>query len=157
MYRPVCKWLVALLKPRYKSFKVQAYNTSSVALYRWLEQKGLQDFFPEYLAFDIRVDVTGILYKGNKAYLSFVECKREAIALRDISQLLGYCRVAQPKSAFIISPMGISKHVAYLLRTYQRYDVLEYNKNTRIRIATWNHDRREIEANTLLPPGDFNL
>jgi len=155
MYQPICEWLVELLKPRYKSYKVEAYNTSSVALYRWLEQKGFEKYFPEYLAFDIRVDVTGILYKKSVAYLAFVECKLQAISLRDISQLLGYCRVAKPMCAFIISPEGISEHVSYLLKTYHRYDVLGYNESDRIRVSTWNNDRCEIDASTLLPPGDF--
>jgi len=155
MYEPVCEWLVSLLRPRYKTYKVEAYDTSSIALYRWLEKMNFQDYFPEYLAYDILVDVTGIMYQKKKAHLVFVECKLPAINLRKISQLLGYCRVAQPKYAFIISPKGISEHVSYLLKTYHRYDVLNYNSTDCIRVATWNHNRKDIDANTLLPPGDF--
>lgn len=155
MYEPVSAWLVSLLKPRYKAYKVEAYNTSAIALYNWLEQMEFQNYFPEYLAFDIRVDITGIVHKKREAHLVFVECKLGAISLRDISQLLGYCRVAQPKSAFIISPEGISEHVSYLLKTYHRYDVLQYNDTSRIHVATWNHDRHEIDTSTILPPGEF--
>ena len=155
MYKPVCNWLVELLKSRFASYKVEAYDTSSRALYRWLEEMNLDRYFPEYLAFDIRVDVTGVMQKKKDANLAFVECKLQAITLKDISQLLGYCRVARPRFAFIISPEGISEHVSYLLKTYHRYDVLYYNETEHIRVATWNHDRREIDASTLLPPGDF--
>jgi hypothetical protein len=157
MYKSVCEWLISLLQPRYKSFKVNAYDTSSVALYRWLERMNLQDYFPEYLGFDIRVDITGVIHNDSIAHLAFVECKLQTISLRDISQLLGYCRVAQPKCAFIISPEGISDHVAYLLKTYQRYDVLDYNEAARIHVATWNHDRKEIDMSNILPPGHFVL
>ncbi len=155
MYKFVCEWLVSLLKPRYKTYKVEAYDTSTVALYRWLEKMDFNKYFPEYLAFDIKVDVTGIIYNKRRAHLVFVECKQPAISLKDISQLLGYCRVAKPKYAFIISPNYISEHVSYLLKTYNRYDVLHYSKANRIRVATWNYDRKGIDANTLLPPGEF--
>ena len=155
MYQLVCEWLVMFLGPRHKTFKVESYDTSAVALYRWLETMDFSKYFPEYLAFDIRVDVTGIIYNKSKAHLAFIECKQSPISLKDISQLLGYCRVAQPKYAFIISPEGISEHVSYLLKTYSRYDVLSYSETNNIRIATWNYDRSEIDASTLLPPGDF--
>ena len=155
MYDPVCEWLISLLIPRYKAYKVEAYDTSTIALCRWLEKMNFQRYFPEYLAFDICVDVTGIMYTKRKAHLVFVECKLPAISLQNISQLLGYCRVAQPKYAFIISPNSISEHVSYLLKTYHRYDVLDYNDTDRIHVATWNHDRKDIDVNTLLPPGDF--
>ena len=153
MYRPVAYWLRDLLKARHGKRKVQAHVTSEVALYRWLEQKGFQEFFPEYLAYDIRVDITGIIYDDKSASLVLVECKVKPISLRDISQLLGYCRVAQPQSAWIVSPTGISRHVSCLLRTYHRYDVLKYNQTSAISVATWIHDRAEIDQSTLLPPG----
>ena len=155
MYQPVAYWLRTLLAPRQGKVKVEAYVTSDVALYRWLEQKGFSRFFPEYLAYDIRVDVTGVSSNGESAHLAFVECKVNPISLRDISQLLGYCRVAQPKCAWILSPAGISPHVGYLLRTYHRYDVLSYNDSSRICVATWNHDRLDIDQSSVLPPGHY--
>ena len=155
MYGPVCTWLVSLLRPRYRSYSVSAHDTSSVSLHRWLEQHNLQDFFPEYQAFDIRVDVVAVLRRDDVAHLTFVECKLRPISLRDISQLLGYCRVAQPRHAFIVSPRGLSTPVSFLLNNYGRTDILLYNDNKRIRVATWNHDRLEIDQRSLIPHGHF--
>ena len=155
MYKPVCFWLESLLAHRNKRARVKAYDTSSVQLYRWLEQNGDESLFPEYLAYDIRVDVTGVIRTGTSAHLAFVECKLRPIRLKDISQLLGYCRVAQPQTAWIISPSGISPHVSYLLKAYHRYDVLNFDAAKRIRVAVWNHARSEIDASSVLPPGSF--
>ena len=153
MYIPVAHWLESFLQARHRSRAIRAFDTSAVQLYRWIEQQGLQKDFPEYLAYDVRVDVTAIVQEAHRARLAFVECKLHAVTLRDVSQILGYCRVARPQSAWIVSPRGISTHLAYLLRTYHRFDVLEYTPSRPIRIATWNHSRREIEAASVLPPG----
>ena len=153
MYAPTRDWLRRILVPRFRGYRVVAQDTSGVALYRWIEQQKLQEYFPEYLAYDIRVDVTAVAAGKTQAELSFVECKLKPISLRDLSQLLGYCRVAQPVSAWIISPTGISTHLSYLLETYRRTDILEYGPNRLIRVATWNHDRLEIESRTMIPKG----
>ena len=157
MYAPVCQWLEGLLTARHKRSEIECHDTSNIALYRWIEQQGLQHLFPEYLAYDIRVDVTGVAHSKKSAKLAFVECKTGSISLKDISQLLGYCRVARPEFAWIVSPKGISSHVSYLLNTYHRYDVLHYNDQNRIKVATWNQDQCGIDASSVLPPGDYGF
>lgn len=155
MYRPVCLWLESVLAPRNRRARIKAFDTSSVQLYRWLERNGFESLFPEYLAYDIRVDVTAVIRTAKSAHLAFVECKLQPITLKDISQLLGYCRVAQPQAAWIISPAGISSHASYLLKAYHRYDVLNFDAAKRIRIANWDWDRGEIDASSVLPPGSL--
>ena len=51
------------------------------------------------------------------------------------SQLLGYSKVVNPKHSFIISPTGISSPVNTLIKIFKRYDILEYSKGSKIRIA----------------------
>ena len=113
-------------------------DTSAVTLYRFLETNGLEEFFPEYQSYDIRVDVTGIVQTKLKAHIVFVECKLKQITLRDLSQLLGYSRVAIPIYSIIISPAGIGSAMTCLLKTYGRIDVLEYEKDRRLKVATWD-------------------
>ena len=153
MYPLVCRWLKSFLSARHKRSRIRTFDTSVISLYKWVEQNRFEKYFPQYLAYDIRVDVTGIVCGKKKAHLAFVECKLRPITLRDISQLIGYCRVARPKFAWILSPSGITSRVSYLLKTYRRYDVLEYGDQGRVQIATWNHDRAGIDASSILPPG----
>jgi len=74
-----------------------------------------------------------------------------------VGQILGYSRVVKPYLSLIISPKGLSVPLESILKTYGRYDILEYDANKRIRIARWNELRGEIDARTVLPRGDLLL
>lgn len=63
------------------------------------------------------------------------------ITLRDVSQLLGYSKVVNPGIAILISPESVSRSMHHLLHSYQRYDVLDYSLNRRIRICRWDLDK----------------
>jgi hypothetical protein len=154
MYPEVVAWFSTLLREKNRDSNVEVYITARISLWRFIQQKGLHLVFSDYSTYDIKVDITGIIQSGIMARLAFVECKLRPITLRDVAQLLGYSRVARPAYAFILSPSGISPAISTLLISYRRFDVLEYDRGKRIRIATWNKDRREIDYPTLLPPGE---
>ena len=155
MYPDVMEWLKRTLRGMFPRAEIETYDTSAVALYRFLETNGLQELFPQYQSYDIHVDVTGIVQTKRKAYLAFVECKLKQITLRDLSQLLGYSRVAIPIYSIIMSPAGIGSAMTCLLKTYGRIDVLEYEKSRRLKVATWDAGRREVSVPTLIPAGEF--
>lgn len=87
LYPPIMDWLKGYLEDRFKKSKVSTFNTSGTALYRFLQEKGFSEFFPDYQAFEIMVDITGIIILNQSAKLVFIEVKRDAISLKDISQL----------------------------------------------------------------------
>ena len=155
MYPDVMEWLKRQLRGMFARAEIETYDTSAVALYRFLETNGLQELFPQYQSYDIHVDVTGVVQTKHEAHLAFVECKLNQITLRDLSQLLGYSRVAVPIYSIIISPAGIGSAMTCLLKTYSRLDVLEYEKNRRMKIAAWDSARREVSIPTIIPAGDF--
>ena len=68
---------------------------------------------------------------------------------------MGYSKVALPLYSIIISPSGISRSVNILFNTYNRFDVLEYDKGKRIRIATWDPGRKSIDVSSLIPSGEY--
>lgn len=158
MYPDVCVWLRRFLRDRHKRHRVLVADTSRLRLSNWLESNRLHRFFPDYEAYDIRVDVTGAFYTKRRAALAFVECKLKPIILRDISQLLGYSRVAQPSYSIITSPAYISTPVAHLLCVMERVDVLHYGlaDEKRMRVAQWDAERKTIVAATVLPRGEHS-
>lgn len=95
MYPEVCAWLHDLLDAGFPRATVEVADTSRVILANYLEQRGLAALFPDCQTYEINVDVTGVV-KAKKPHLAFVECKLTPLTLRDMSQLLGYSKVAVP-------------------------------------------------------------
>lgn len=159
LYPDVVAWLETFLRERLRRKKIIVRDTSRRPLKLALQDIGLTPSNkPEWPTYDILVDVTGFIVSGKTVNFAFVECKNEPIKLRDISQLLGYSRVAQPLYSCILSPRGVSRDVAALLRTYSRYDVLEYcwprgERPKSIVVATWNEQQQAVEHATLLHSG----
>ena len=154
LYPEVIKWFEKYLKAKYSKAKIKSYDTSRQDLSEFLRHHKLHLFFPEFETYVIKVDITASIEYKNNCDLAFVECKLKPINLNDISQLLGYSKVVKPKHSFIISPAGISSPVNTLIKIFKRYDILEYEAGSRIRIAQWNKITQEIDISTLLPPGE---
>ncbi len=159
LYPEVVAWLEVFLRERFKRKKIVVRDTSRRPLKMTLQDIGLvPSNKPEWLTYDILVDITGFIFSENMVEFAFVECKNTPLRLRDISQLLGYSRVALPLYSCILSPQGVSRDVGALLKTYSRYDVLEYRwtkgeKPRSIVIATWNEQQKGLDHASLIHSG----
>jgi hypothetical protein len=154
MYPDVCLWLKKMLQSKFKNAKICVEDTSKKVLSKWLLEKGFHNFFPDYQTYEVEVDVTGVILKpGKEAHLGFVECKLGKINLRDLSQLLGYSKVASPLYSIILSPKGISQSLNLLFNVARRNDVLYYSANRHIFIAKWEEKKKEIDISTIIPKG----
>lgn len=153
MYPEVGAWLQRMLKARFPRSGVQVADTSRMTLSNYIEQESLEGLFPDYQTFEINVDIAGIV-KSKKPLLAFVECKLTTLTLRDVSQLLGYSKVAKPIYAILISPVGISAALNLLLKIHRRYDVLEYAEGQRLKVSVWDAVRKTVDPATLIPPGE---
>lgn len=156
LYPTIMEWLKGYLEDRFKKSKVSTFNTSGTVLYRFLQEKGFSEFFPDYQAFEIMVDITGIIISNQSAKLVFIEVKRDAISLKDISQLLGYSIIAKPEFSFLISPAGLSNRMNYLLNQIKHLEVLNYDREDTtkfIRIAKWDINKEEIIPGSIIPKG----
>lgn len=160
LYPVVAGWLESFLHERIRSKQVVVADTSRRPLYRAIQDIGaIPENKPEWPTYDILVDVTGfILSKPNVVELAFVECKNTPISLKDISQLLGYSRVAMPIYSCILSPAGISSEVSGLLRTYRRLDILEYawpkgERPRSIVVGTWDELGKNLSHASLIHNG----
>lgn len=93
-------------------------------------------FPPEWVTYDLHVDVTGFILSKEHAQLVFVECKLPVLTLAHLSQLLGYSRIALPLFSFLISPAGCSDSVISLIKTYARGDVSLGKRQSRAQSCT---------------------
>lgn len=153
LYPDVVSWLGKYLHSRYRKAEVTAHDTHKVELSAFLRKENLHVQFGDCDAYEIQVDVTGIVKTKESVRLAFVECKVGPITLRDVGQLLGYSLVARPEWSYLLSPSGLSDRLNTLLVTFGRQDILNYGRNRAIRLATWNSNRREVEISTLIPKG----
>lgn len=156
LYPAVASWLARFLKDRYRGSRVHVYDTHATNLNSFIEDRDLHNDFPEFRAYDIKVDLTGVVASRSRTDLAFVECKLRPIRLLDVGQLLGYARIVRPAIALLISPGGISPALETLIRTFGRHDLLDYDHDKRIRLATWDSDRSDILYASLLPPGPIS-
>ena len=153
MYPDVCAWFKRILKEKFKDAEICVEDTSKKVLSKWLVEKGFHNFFPDYQTYEIEVDVTGIVEKTDEAHLGFIECKLGRITLRDLSQLLGYSKVASPLYSVILSPKGISRSMNLLLNIARRNDILYYSTDRHIIVGKWNEKRKELDFSSIIPKG----
>jgi len=155
LYPNINNWLFKLLTDKYPKSKILTEITANKLLSIWLDEKGLDKYFDDYITYEIRVDITGVVITKNKANLVFVECKNSKICLKDVSQILGYSRVAFPEISMITSPDFISKGLSKLLEEFDRYDVIRYSDNPKhvLRIFKWDIKRNSPDYNSFLPRG----
>jgi len=157
MYPDVCAWFKKILKEKFKDSKIFVEDTSKKVLSKWLVEKGFHDFFPDYQTYEIEVDITGVIKKSGETQLGLIECKLQNITLRDLSQLLGYSKVALPIYSIIVSPQGISRSMNLLFNIARRNDILYYSSDRHIIIGRWNERSKELDLSSIIPKGSHIL
>ena len=156
MYPDVCHWLKDFLTSRFQSADIDVFDLSHTPISRFLNSYGKGEFPPERVTWDIRVDVVGFIHQPHElTSLAFVECKNKKLTLSNLSQLLGYSRIAQPLFSFLISPAGFSSTLVSLLQDYQRHDVLEYHwesgrRPRQIVVAEWDRVACNLNRHTMI-------
>ncbi|MEN3026037.1 MAG: hypothetical protein ABC611_08145 [Candidatus Methanosuratincola petrocarbonis] len=155
MYPDIRRWLAGLLKSKYPKAQIIAEITAEKKLSRWLIEKDLSDYFPEYMMYEIDVDITGVIILDNKAELAFVECKLNKITLKDLSQLMGYSKVAIPLHSIILSPNTLSDSLNLLLNVNRRNDILYYAQDRHIIMGRWEESRKDLDMTSIVPIGAF--
>ena len=132
LYEPMCLYLEKFLSEKYKQ-EVVVHDTSAFYLDKFIVQKGLEQEFEFCDNFKIKPDIVGFLRASKK--LIFVEVKDEELTIQSIGQLLGYCLVAQPEEAILVSPKEPNMALKMLLTADSSF--LQYGRDLRIKIATW--------------------
>lgn len=150
LYEPIRLWLEKYLKNKYSEAKVLCLNTSTFFLSRVLENKNLLREIPLAETFDVKVDITGILFWKKKVELVIVEVKKGKISIMGLAQSLGYSRIINPLESFLISPKGWSSKIDRLIRIYKRKDLLFYSEDRYIQIAKWNLLSSDVRKGDIL-------
>lgn len=136
-YAPLAIFFSEYLSKKYKE-SVEAFDTSAGNLNLFLKNrnKDLLEAFDYCDKFRIKPDVVGFL--ENKKSLGFIESKITPLDLKCLGQLLGYCFVAQPVEAILVSTKAPSASLIKVLKA--RPDLLIYAEGRRIQLAVLEKD-----------------
>ncbi len=151
LYPEIKAWFQQYLEDKYKGYAIETtYETSRKNLDVILRSKGIE--CKEAIGLDIKVDIVGIIRKGEEHRLAFVEVKDVELTLKDLGQLWGYTQLINPVESFLISSRGLGS-LSNIFNVLKREDLLRYGirENTFMKIAKWNSDRKSIDYATLIP------
>src|SRR3989344_5919559 len=124
LYPEIEKWCQAYLKGKYSGYVIRTTHASS----RLNLEVILRNFnINPSLAIGLRikVDIVGVITKGNKYRLVFIEVKDKELSLKDLGQLWGYSQLMDPIESFLVSSKGIGG-LSKLFKVLKREDLLKY-------------------------------
>lgn len=132
MYAPLTVFFTEHLSTKYKE-AVYSFDTSAGNLSLFLKNnnKELLDAFDYCDKYRIKPDVVGFLEKRKS--LAFIEAKITPLDLKCLGQLMGYCFVAQPIEAILISTKSPSLSLIKVLKA--RPDLLTYAEGKKVQLA----------------------
>ena len=140
LYEPISKWFKQYLEATYHN-KAEVYDTSKQFLDKYIAKREyLYEAFERYWRYKIKPDIVGFLI--NSKELGFIEVKINELTLKDMGQLLGYCLVAVPRIAILVSPKKPSINLIKILRANKT--LLQYSTGKIILIGTWTGSKIEF-------------
>lgn len=151
LYEPMKAWLHKYLSNKYKKRKVFTIDAHSERLDKVLNKYGV--FNEQANGIDIQIDVLGIVKDINNVKLFFIEAKRTSLTLRDLGQLWAYCKLIDPKEAFLFSSADLGS-LNKLLNTYNREDLLDFGNGKyikKMRVGIWSLTSNAPDMLTILP------
>lgn len=146
-------WLQKYLEDKYKGAHIVTVDSHARTLDVILEDYGMIDHYPQTVGLDIQIDVLGIIVKGGKSAIAFIEAKKTQLNLHDLGQLWAYCKLCDPAEAFLLSSAGIGS-LNKILNNLSRTDLLDFGDGRKIKkmqVAKWDITSNSIDFRTLVP------
>lgn len=153
LYEPMRCWLQTYLEEKYPGATIITVDSHAQTLDLFLEKYGVIDNYPQTVGLDIQIDVLGIIIKGKKTSIVFIEAKKTQLNLHDLGQLWAYCKLCDPAEAFLLSSAGLGS-LNKILNNFNRLDLLDFGDGKRIKqmqVGKWDINAQNINFYTLIP------
>ena len=153
LYEPMRLWLQNYLEDKYKGSKITTIDSHARTLDSFLEENEVIAHYPQTVGLDIQIDVLGIVEKGAKAHIVFIEAKKTSLNLHDLGQLWAYCKLCDPIEAFLLSSKDLGS-LNKILNNLNRTDLLEFGDRKTIKkmqVGKWDITKNSIDYRTLVP------
>lgn len=151
LYPDIEEWLKVYLMEKYPTNKIiTTHKTSRQNLDICLRELGID--IKEAMGLSIKVDIVGVLKRGQSARLVFVEVKDDPLTLKDLGQLWGYAQLLNPVESFLISSKGLGA-LDRIFKIYKREDLLKYGPGHAgiMKVCRWNVGSKSIDYSSLVP------
>ncbi|MEW5896180.1 MAG: hypothetical protein AB1668_00675 [Nanoarchaeota archaeon] len=151
LYPEIKEWLQNYLIDKYRGYTVETtFETSRRNLDIVLKSKRIE--CKEAVGLQVKIDVIGILKRGDDFKLVFVEVKDKELTLKDLGQLWGYTQLIDPIESFLVSSKGLGR-LSHLFNVLRREDLLKFGTKTNkfMQIAKWDKRRGCIDYSSLVP------
>jgi len=148
-------WLDNFLKKKFTNYNIEIL-TKAGFLNRSANQKLQKLANISFLEFE--PDILGILEEKMTKEIELVFLNREikAYGIREIGEMLCFCRLAKPKLAMMVSLRGLSPQVNKMINHEKKYDILSYDLN-KIKIFRWDECLNDIDKLTITPIEERNF
>ncbi len=153
LYEPMRAWLQQYLEDKYKGWQILTIDSHARTLDSFLEENGVLSNYPQTVGLDIQIDVLGILKKGNKSNIVFIEAKKTQLNLHDLGQLWAYCKLCDPLEAFLLSSNSLGS-LNKILNNLSRTDLLDFGDGKiikKMQVGKWDVARKAIDFKTMVP------
>lgn len=151
LYGPMKNWLSRYLEDYYNNYDIITVDSHNDYLDCVLTNYGIND--PITIGIRIKIDVLGIARNKYNHLLFFIEAKTTDLTLRDLGQLWAYCKLIDPKEAFIFTTSSLGS-LNKILNVYNREDLLDFGDGRNIkkmRVAVWNIKTNSPDFNSIIP------
>lgn len=153
LYEPMKLWLQKYLEEKYKGWKITTIDSHARTLDSFLEENKVIADYPQSVGLDIQIDILGILEKGSKTNIVFIEAKKTSLNLHDLGQLWAYCKLCDPLEAFLLSSKDLGS-LNKIFSNLNRIDLLEFGDGKTIKkmqVGKWDITKKTIDYGTLIP------
>ena len=101
---------------------------------------------------DFKPDILGILthIKTKKIELVFLNREIKAFGLKEIGEMVCYCRLTNPKIALMVSSQGLASPIDKMINHNKRNDIISYNGKN-IFIFRWDLEKDNIDEISITP------
>tara|TARA_B100000963_G_C22638977_1_gene679283 strand:- start:3168 stop:4811 length:1644 start_codon:yes stop_codon:yes gene_type:complete len=134
-YPILTNWLKNKLDQEYGSEQNLVFDTSVINLNQVIQSSSIDNSviskIDEIDSLNIRPDVVGYLKNLND--FIFIESKIVSLGIKELGQILGYCKVANPKEAYLVTTKEVSRTILQLISIMP--DLFTYGENKKIKIG----------------------
>lgn len=138
LYLPISKYLGKYFSKVYNE-QIVFHDTSSYYLNKFISHNQVAQEFEYYQEYKIKPDLVGFVIKNKKILMA--EVKATQLSLKDLGQLRGYCLVANPEYAILVSDKEPAINLKKILSINR--DILKY-AGKEIKIGAWKNNKLVI-------------